>query len=97
MASLTTDVICVIDVETRHFLEVNAAFAQAFGCTVAEARQLRFEDVFRSGEVSVFALLAELERRRSLHAGVLPCRGRDDRALQFATRLSVAEIEGRRV
>jgi two-component system cell cycle sensor histidine kinase/response regulator CckA len=96
VASLTTDVICVIDAETRHFLEVNAAFAQAFGYTAAEAQRLRFEDVFRGGEVDVSALLAELERRRSLQAGVLPCRRKDDGALQFATRMSVAEIEGRR-
>ena len=97
VASLTTDVVCVIDAGTRHFIEVNAAFAQTLGYAPSEAQKLRVEDVWRGAEVDVPALLGELDYRGSLNAGLVPCRGKDGKVTQLATRASVTTIDGKRV
>src|SRR4051812_22966347 len=97
VAALTTDVVCVIDAETRRLLAVNAAFTQAFGYTAADARNLPFEELCQKDALDAFGLLSELERQRPSATRLLPCRGKDGRTRELATRMSVAEVEGRRV
>jgi len=97
VAALTTDVVCVIDAETRRFLAVNAAFTQAFGYTAADAQSLAFEELCDTEALDVFGRLSELERQRRSSTRLLSCRGKDGRTRELATRMSVAEVEGRRV
>src|SRR6185369_9557229 len=77
VAALTTDVVCVIDAETRRFLAVNAAFTQAFGYTAADAQSLAFEELCDTEALDVFGRLSELERQRRSSTRLLSCRGKD--------------------
>src|SRR6476469_2349568 len=97
VASLTTDVVCVIDAETGRFVEVNAAFERTLGYTPAEAQTLRFADVCRGAGVDLGAWFAELDAGGSSNAGLLPCRSKSGSVMPLATRASVARLDGKRV
>jgi PAS domain S-box-containing protein len=96
VAALTTDVICVVDAGTRHFVEVNAAFSQILGYAPAEARSLRLDQVFGDGDANARTLFAELDAKGSSSTAVLSCRGQDGRMTALATRGGVANVGGKR-
>jgi PAS domain S-box-containing protein len=95
VAALTTDAVCVVAADSQCLVEVNAAFTQTFGYSVAEARALKLHD-FWGAEPRGRALLDELESKGTLNAVSIVCRAKSGSTQPMATRAAVVELENRR-